>query len=255
MIFFCNQYAACAETLEWQGEAPLTLAGGGLWAGVLSSGTCALDGRSGRSGDVLLGPGPLTLTAQTPCHLLAVRLTGQCADDFLAGWGAARFADGAACPGAAELAALLHGGDRDPRLPYALLCALARADEQIRQPPPLVAEALAAIRKNYMALYGVEELSEQLGVSKSHLVRVFTAEMGVGPGKYLTQTRIEAAKRLLTEREHNLETIAALCGFSGANYLCRVFKRETGMTPTAWRATLAAAPHPEVPSIPDEMYL
>ena len=33
--------------------------------------------------------------------------------------------------------------------------------------------------------------------------------------------------------------IAGLCGFSGANYLCRVFKRETGLSPAAWRETAA----------------
>ena len=60
----------------------------------------------------------------------------------------------------------------------------------------LVAEAVAAIRQNYMALYGVEELSEQLGVTKSHLVRAFKQEIGVPPGKYLTNVRIEAVRRL-----------------------------------------------------------
>ena len=116
---------------------------------------------------------------------------------------------------------------------------MGKADETARPLPPLVAEALEAIRQNYMALYGVEELSEQLGVSKSHLVRVFKEEVGVPPGKYLTQVRIEAAQSLLLEGVYNLETIAGLCGFSGANYLCRVFKRETGLSPAAWRASAA----------------
>ena len=75
-------------------------------------------------------------------------------------------------------------------------------------------------------LYGVEELSERLGVSKSHLVRTFTAAVGVPPGKYLTTVRIEAAQRLLLHREYTLDVVASLCGFSGANYLCRVFKKK-----------------------------
>ena len=118
-----------------------------------------------------------------------------------------------------------------PRLAYALLCAVSKADETARPPPPLVAEAVAAIRQNYMALYGVEELSEQLGVTKSHLVRVFKQEIGVPPGRYLTNVRIEAVKALLLSDEYNLEMIAGLTGFSGANYLCRVFKREVGLSP------------------------
>ena len=35
------------------------------------------------------------------------------------------------------------------------------------------------------------------------------------------------------------EVVASLCGFSGANYLCRVFKKETGQTPAQWRAAAA----------------
>ncbi len=42
--------------------------------------------------------------------------------------------------------------------------------------------------------------------------------------------------RLLLHREYTLDVVASLCGFSGANYLCRVFKKETGQSPAQWRA-------------------
>ena len=51
----------------------------------------------------------------------------------------------------------------------------------------------------------MEELSERLGVSKSHLVRTFTAAIGVPPGRYQTTVRIEAAQRLLLHREYTLD--------------------------------------------------
>ena len=66
------------------------------------------------------------------------------------------------------------------------------------------------------------------------------------PGKYMTNVRIEAVKTLLLTDEYNLDMIAGLTGFSGANYLCRVFKREVGLSPAAWRT--AAAPLPPYPS-------
>ena len=112
--------------------------------------------------------------------------------------------------------------------------------------PPLVAAAIEDIRRNYAGLYGVEELSERLGVSKSHLVRAFTAALGVSPGRYLTNVRIEAAMRLLLHREYTLDVIASLCGFSGANYLCRVFKKTTGQSPTQWRAMAGRSALPEL---------
>ena len=118
---------------------------------------------------------------------------------------------------------------------------LAAADAAVPRLSPLVADAVLAIRQNYAGLYGVEELSAQLGVSKSHLVRVFSAEMGVGPGQYLTGVRLDAAKALLARRDYPLEVVATLCGFSGANYLCKVFKKHTGQTPAAFRAQNAGA--------------
>ena len=119
---------------------------------------------------------------------------------------------------------------------FRILCTLSQADVSSPALPPLVAEAIAAIRQHYGELYGVEELSESLGVSKCHLVRAFSAAMGMPPGQYLTQVRLEAAKQLLMHREYPLEVVASLCGFSGANYLCRVFRRHTGQTPAQWRA-------------------
>ena len=62
MIFDSTTCCACAAVQELQGEAPLTLSGEGLWAGVLSSGQCVLEcpgsqSAAGSSGDLLLGFG------------------------------------------------------------------------------------------------------------------------------------------------------------------------------------------------------
>lgn len=265
MIFDCNALCALADVWDQTFDAPQPLAGGGLWVGVLSSGRCRLEApgaqaAGGTPGDILLAAGAVRLLPAEPCHLLAVRLAGQAAELFAAGLHGARFAPGAACPGVAERLAHLcqdgpAGTQQQSRAVYALLCALAHADEPVRPLSPLVASAVEAMRNNYIGLYGVEELSRQLGVSKCHLVRCFSAEMGVPPGKYLTGVRIEAAKLLLLEREYSLETIAGLCGFSGANYLCRVFKRETGQTPAAWRDSNAPAPARHLPPQPNEIYL
>ena len=207
MIFDWNACCAVREVRELQGEAPLTLEGDGLWVGVLSSGRCLLaaagqNAGSGASGDILLGRGGFTLQPATPCHLLCLRMEGLAVEEFLRGLPRPRFADSAACPNAAEQLARLCSAPAesdapDPALgaaPYALLCALAHADEEARRLSPLVAEAVETIRNNYMALYGVEDLADALGESKCHLVRTFSAEMGVSPGKYLTRTRLEAAK-------------------------------------------------------------
>ena len=260
MLFDWNAVAAPASVQDLQLSSVLTLSGEGLWVCLVSSGRCTasvpgagpspagaaliLPPQTVPAGHLILSRAPLALApAQADaCHLLCVQLTGQAAGQFLSGLRELPFlAKGGSCPAAAELMDRLaeeketHSRARS-QLAYALLCELADADSAAPALPPLVQAAIEDIRANYAGLYGVEELSERLGVSKSHLVRTFTAAIGVPPGRYLTTVRIEAAQRLLLHREYTLDVVASLCGFSGANYLCRVFKKETGQSPAQWRA-------------------
>ena len=268
MIFDWTSTAALGSVRDLQPQEPLTLSGEGLWVCLVSSGKCTaslpvsgpspagsaliLPPQSVPAGCLVLSRAPLALSPDGGCHLLCVQLTGQAPELFLAGLTALPFlARGETCPAAAELMGQLaeeSGSDRRSRarsqLAFALLCELSGADSAAPALPPLVAEAIADIRENYAGLYGVEELSERLGVSKSHLVRTFTAAVGVPPGRYLTTVRIEAAMRLLLHREYTLDVIASLGGFSGANYLCRVFKKETGHSPAQWRAMAGHASRP-----------
>ena len=260
MLFDWNAVAAPASVQDLQLSSVLTLSGEGLWVCLVSSGRCTasvpgagpspagaaliLPPQTVPAGHLILSRAPLALApAQADtCHLLCVQLTGQAAGQFLSGLRELPFlAKGGSCPAAAELMDRLAEEKETHRrarsqLAYALLCELADADSAAPALPPLVQAAIEDIRANYAGLYGVEELSERLGVSKSHLVRTFTAAIGVPPGRYLTTVRIEAAQRLLLHREYTLDVVASLCGFSGANYLCRVFKKETGQSPAQWRA-------------------
>lgn len=260
LIFDPRAVARRGEVWDRQFTLPLTLGGQGLWAGVLSSGRCALaadEARLAGAGSLLLAAGPATLIPAEKSHLLAVRLEGQAAELFLRGLAGPMFADGAGCPGAAQLLAALAEAPAAVEAPlcFQLLCELAGAGQASAGAPALAAQAAALIRQNYAGLYGVEELSEALGVSKSHLVRVFKAAMGVTPGRYLTEVRLEAAKLLLARREYPLEVVASLCGFSGANYLCRVFKKATGQTPAAWAAAAGGgAPGSPLP-LEQELYV
>ena len=253
MIYSPSTTAALGIVEDAQPEEPLTLRGEGLWVCLISSGKCVvslsdldlmpagsallLPPQNAAAGHLVLSRGPLTLAPENECHLLCVQLTGQAAEQFLAGLSEMPFlARGETCPAAAELMGRL-AEERDAservrsQLAFALLCELSDADSAAPALPPLVAAAIEDIRRNYAGLYGVEELSERLGVS---------------PGRYLTSVRIEAAMRLLLHREYTLDVIASLCGFSGANYLCRVFKKTTGRSPTQWRAMAGRSALPEL---------
>lgn len=259
MIFDWKGQCAPGRVLDLVSEEPVILPAGQLWVVVVSSGGCTLpSGVLAQAGTILLFSGGLTLSPLQPCHLAGVELTGALAAQAAQSLDGPLAAQGSSCPGAAELVALL-GAEKNPLqasvLGYSLLCELSQADAARPALPPLAAAAVAAIRQNYAGLYGVEELSSQLGVSKEHLVRVFRKAMGVTPGQYLTQVRLETAKLLLLHREYTLEVVASLCGFSGANYFCRVFKKETGLTPLEWRRLNRSAAQDVPPPLPQELEL
>ncbi len=281
MLFDWNTVAAPADVRDLQLSAPLTLTGEGLWVCLVSSGRCTaslpgadplpagsalvLPPQTVAAGHLILSCAPLLLETRDSCHLLCAQITGYAGGQLLAALKELPFlAKGETCPAAAELldrlAAEPEGHSRArSQLAYALLCELSDADSAAPALPPLVQAAIEDIRAHYAGLYGVEELSERLGVSKSHLVRTFTAAIGIPPGRYLTRVRVEAAQRLLLHREYTLDIVASLCGFSGANYLCRVFKKETGQSPAQWRAltgrTLQAGLSPEETLREQEMYI
>jgi AraC-like DNA-binding protein len=124
------------------------------------------------------------------------------------------------------------------------------------QYPELVQDAVSLIEAGYAYLYGIDDLADQLQVSKHHLIRLFTAAAGVSPGQYLIHVRMLHAKLLLQSQENTpLEIIAGACGYSCANYFTKAFKKHIGMTPTQYIQTVKDGPMTSVRPDLDRFYL
>jgi AraC-like DNA-binding protein len=223
---------------------------GTLCVALLTAGCCRVmpAGLVAVTGSLLVAPGAVAIAPQKSCALTGVVLAGNAVAELCTGLPLPVVLPVSATPKAPELLyrlAVEPDEMQGSALGYALLCTLAATHGATTQTtPPLVTEAIALIHQNYAEVYGVEELATQLPVSKSHLVRVFSASVGTSPGRYLNSVRIDAAKRLLLRREYPLGIIATLCGYSGANYLCKAFKKATGITPAVWRSSVILAGMP-----------
>lgn len=112
---------------------------------------------------------------------------------------------------------------------------------------PLVEAAVSIIQEEFPFLEGVNELAERLEVSAAHLGRVFAGKLGISPGKYITRVRIEYAKLLLRDPDTTITYVAEASGFVNANYFAKVFRRETGMSPSEY---LEGAPRLPAGNIP-----
>ena len=79
------------------------------------------------------------------------------------------------------------------------------------------------------------DLRQVLPLNRTYLSQLINAEYGCNFYQFVTNYRIEEAKRLMTEHpEMTMEDVAGQCGFSSARSFYRTFYREMDMTPTEW---------------------
>lgn len=106
--------------------------------------------------------------------------------------------------------------------------------DSIRQMPTVVTDAIRIMQRDFTFLEGIGELAERLDVSQEYLTRTFRKHVGLPPGKYLNQLKIEYAKLLLRQREHTVAFVADACGFANGNYFARVFRNTVGLSPAQY---------------------
>lgn len=77
--------------------------------------------------------------------------------------------------------------------------------------------------------------AEHLGISSSYLSAYFSKRQGVPFKKFLQQYRLQHAEKLLRETNFPITEVAALTGFSDANYFIKLFKQAHHQTPFRYR--------------------
>lgn len=82
---------------------------------------------------------------------------------------------------------------------------------------------------------GIVELAKKVGLTSTYLSTLFKRETGVSPKKYLTDCRINHAKRMLKDTKLKINEIATKCGYYNDSYFVNVFKQEVGCTPSEYR--------------------
>lgn len=98
-----------------------------------------------------------------------------------------------------------------------------------------VGRALSLLHENPAADWSIDELGNQVGLSRSALHERFVALVGLPPIQYLAQWRMQLAARMLRESQSSVLSIALRSGYDSEAAFGRAFKRMVGMPPAAWR--------------------
>ncbi len=77
----------------------------------------------------------------------------------------------------------------------------------------------------------ISDISEKLCVNQTYLRKMFKSEMDMTLTEYITQLRMQEAKRLITTTDSKLTEVAEKVGYSDVSYFSNVFKKFYGISP------------------------
>lgn len=92
-------------------------------------------------------------------------------------------------------------------------------------------QAIEYMQEYYTRDIAVPDIAEAVGISEGHLRKVFKQETDRKIIDFLTDYRLEKAKRYMLKGEHVLDTIWKKTGFASAQYFSYVFKKKEGISP------------------------
>lgn len=102
----------------------------------------------------------------------------------------------------------------------------------------LVAQAQVYIQENYQKDLSLDEVSRRMDLSPYYFSKLFKEETGNNFVEYVTDLRMQKAKELLAEDGKSMKEICISVGYGDPNYCSRIFKKNTGVTPTEYRESM-----------------
>lgn len=118
-----------------------------------------------------------------------------------------------------------------------LTCAIEFRDrENANQGKKAIQKALEYIEANYMQeSLSLNEIAANMEISPNYFSAMFSQEMQMTFVEYVTQKRMEKAKKLLQETSLRASEIALATGYKNPHYFSFVFKKTQGCTPREYR--------------------
>ena len=101
----------------------------------------------------------------------------------------------------------------------------------------VVTSALRFIERNCLRPLTLGEVAAAVGRSPAHVTSALTRATGRSAGQWIVSGRMAEARRFLLHSAERVDVIAERVGYADVTHFIRMFRREHGKTPAAWRAT------------------
>lgn len=98
-----------------------------------------------------------------------------------------------------------------------------------------ISSALKYINQNFSTIDSIDQIAEQLHISKHYLCRLFKDSMGITLIDYLNTIKIKNACTLLETSNKDILEISQLCGYNSSAYFSNIFKKMINQSPSEYR--------------------
>ncbi|MGH2622399.1 MAG: helix-turn-helix domain-containing protein, partial [Sphingobacterium sp.] len=88
----------------------------------------------------------------------------------------------------------------------------------------------------------IAELAKKAGTNEQYLKKYFKLCFGKTVMNYITQIKMEQAKKLILERNYRIADIAIMIGYKHATHFTNAFKKHFGIIPNSLRYTIVSFP-------------
>lgn len=102
---------------------------------------------------------------------------------------------------------------------------------------PLLAAVFDVIEARYPEGVSLADVAAALGLSPGHLTTLVRRRTGRTVQQWITERRMQAARRLLADTDLPVAVLGHRIGYRDASYFIRRFRAEHGMSPLQWRDT------------------
>jgi AraC-like DNA-binding protein len=119
-----------------------------------------------------------------------------------------------------------------------ILDEVARAASwpEAASPRSVVADSLRVIERRCLGPLSLADVAAAVGRSPAYVTTALTRATGRSAVAWIVAGRMAEARRLLLHSDERVDMIAERVGYADATHFIRMFRREHGATPAAWRA-------------------
>ena len=109
------------------------------------------------------------------------------------------------------------------------------AAQEVAAPSKMIRAALDYIQGHFHENISLQDVAENINISKNYLCDIFKKELGVTFINYVTNLRIEKAKEYLSGTDMKMYEVSSAVGYNDYAYFSQIFKKHTGKTLSSYR--------------------